>query len=339
MHIKSLNVEELSREMKRNKLLVIQEVSEKKARQWLFQGERLTQLRNNPQADLFPEGADIFLVCDDDGACQQYAAKVAERGFNVRYLAGGHLAWNQYYHPVLVGFDEQVKVWQIHRLANGYLSYMIAAGEKTLIVDPSYHIDYYLGFAHSKQTDIRCVVDTQVHRDHVSGGARLAAKTSSPYYIPSHDHLQAESEPLEQQHALSLGEAHIEVVVFSQDSDDATQKVGLLVNNQFLLTGDLPLRDSEFSRFITDHPTLKQASDATVVLPAHRRVRAVVNEHGIVATTLGELKKERRLNSATGRSITVQEQQVNEQEIYNINLTQKKIDLDKANELELGITD
>lgn len=340
MTIKSLNVEELSREMKRNKTIVIQEVIEASPRQWVFQGERLIGLHEQePEHARFPDNAEVFLVCEDKEACEPFAEALAGKGLNIRYLAGGHLAWSQYYHPIVVGFDEQVKVWQIHRLAKGCLSYMIESGKEAMIVDPSYHIDYYLGLAHREKTDIKCVVDTQIHRDHVSGGARLAAKTGSPYYVPSHDELQADSQPLEEQSALTLGEANIGVIAFSQLNIHGEKSVGLLINERFLLTGDQPLQNESFQRNVEGSPDLRRASDAAIVLPAHARALPVVNEHGIVAATLGQLKDLPDIIQAHDKTISVTEPRAVEQEILNVNLTQKRIRLDKATELELGISE
>lgn len=337
MKIKSLNVEELSREMKRGRTIVIQEVTDKNPHQWLFQGERLKELRmHNLQTASFPEGAEVFLVCEDREACEQYAADIADREWTVRYLAGGHLAWSQYYHPVVVGFHEQMKVWQIHRLARGCLSYMIDAGGEALIVDPCYHIDYYLGLAHREQTDIHCVVDLHIHRDHVSGGPRLAAKTNSPYYIPSHEQLKADSRPLEEKSSLLLKNAQIDIVAFPSINKHEEQSVGLWINEQFLLTGDQPLRDDQFRESLTDHPHLKRASDSVIVLPAHTQRLGRLNEHGLIATTLGQMRSTGP--DETGEQpISTTHSTAPEAEIYEINLMQKEITLDRATELELGL--
>lgn len=337
MKIKSLNVEELSREMKRQRTIVIQEIADKNSRQWLFRGEQLKQLRKqNIKTASFPEGAEVFLVCEDSDVCQKYAADIADRGWTVRYLAGGHLAWSQFYHPVVVGFDEKVKIWQIHRLARGCLSYMIEAGEAALIVDPCYHIDYYLGLAHRERTDIQCVVDLHVHRDHVSGGARLAAKTNSPYYIPSHEQLKADSRPLEKQSSLPLKNTQIDIVPFPPINPHEELSVGLWINEKFLLTGDQPLRDDVFRESLTGNSHLRHASDSVIVLPAHTQRLDRINEHGLVAMTLGQVRGTHPEETGE-QSIVTTRSSAPEPKIYEINLMQKEITLDRATELELGL--
>lgn len=339
MTIESLSVEELSREMKRNKMIAIQEVTHHRPRQWLFQGERLTQLREQFPANAdFPDGAEIFLVCHDSDTCQQYAERIANKGWTVRYLAGGHLAWNQFYHPVVVGFDEQVKVWQIHRLSRGCLSYMVTSGDEAMIVDPSYHIDYYLGLAHAENVDISCVVDTTVHRDHVSGAARLAAKTGSPYYVPSDERFQGESRPLEEQSTLPLGGTPIDVIVLPNINSQMDLSVGLFYGDRFFLSGDQPIRHEAFRRSVEAHSRMREASEETIVLPAHTGDIALVNEHGIVGALLGELKKDALSFPKSGISIDVRKPEAMQDEIVKINLTQEKIDLGTANELEMGIS-
>lgn len=343
MKVKSLNVEELTREMERDKTIVIQEVLQSqasRARQWVFRGERLTELREQePEHAHFLRNADIFLVCEDDSTCQQYAQKIAEPGRNVRYLAGGHLAWNQFYHPVVVGFDEQVKVWQIHRLAKGYLSYMITSGEEALIVDPSYHIDYYLGLAHAQHADIQCVVDTQIHRDHVSGGARLAAKTGSPYYVVPHEKLHAEHQTLTENTDLSFGNVRIDVMTFTKVNGQAKKSLAFLINEKYLLSGNLPLQEKEAQINIRQHPSVQQTPDTVLILPSHAAHLGAINQHGIVGTTLGELGNISEGSSHNGQTISVTEPRAVQEKIFEINLTQKRITLDQANELEMGLSE
>lgn len=327
MEIKSLNVEELSREMQDNKKIVVQEVRRPHARRWLFSGERLMDVREADTDDKdLPDDGEVFLVCEDNPDCHQVAEKLTERGLEIYYLNGGHLAWSQFYHPVVVGFDERVKVWQIHRLSKGCLSYMLISDGQAMIVDPSYHIDYYLGLAHREQVEITSVVDTQIHRDHVSGAARLAAKTNSRYYAPQHDQLQADYVPLDS--PLSFADTQVSILAFRQQrSQEEGESVGLWVNERFLLTGDQP---------ITSLSELQQVSAETFVLPAHASLVSRVNQHGIVSVTFGELQQEQPTASRQRQGISTMEPQALEQEIYEINLSQEQINLDKATELELG---
>ncbi|WP_054948695.1 MBL fold metallo-hydrolase [Numidum massiliense] len=357
MTIESLNVEEFVQQLTRPGELIVQEIGMPRARQWQFKSGRLVSVREqDPQEVEYPQGADVFFVCEDSESCRQYARGIADSGVRTYFLAGGHLAWSQYFYDVVVGFDEQIKVWQIHRLAKGCLSYMVAAGEQALVVDPAYHIDYYLGLAHREKTSIKAVVDTTVHRDHVSGGARLAAKTGSPYYVArsggtvvSPESTAAESEAthdvdlkmshadrpasirgniqsLTQQATLPLGLAHIEVIPFPTE-----HAAGLLVNEKFLLSGNEPLRPD-----MLQHEDKRDVRDTVIVLPAHTETFAYLNAHGMVATTLGDIRDKQNMQRTP---ITVSEPKAAEHEIYEINLQQKKIDLAQATQLELGRTE
>lgn len=336
MAIERLSVDELATGLKEGQFIVVQEVTRNKPRQWVFQGERLMRIEEqDAQGASFPKDAEIVLVGDDD-VCLGYARRLEK--YKVRYLAGGHLAWGQFYHAVDVGFDGQVKVWQIHRLAKGCLSYLAASGQEAVIIDPSYHIDYFLGLAHAQKTDIRSVIDTRIHRDHVSGGGRLADKTGSPYYVPAHENLDAKSHPLEEQDEIVLGEARMKVIPFDKTERDNVTSVGLLLNGRFLFSGDIDLAaDKDVLFNATDREIREQEDDPVLVLPAHARRLGRINEHGIVATTLGELQKGSDAVGERGKAIATTRPEVSEENIFEINLMQQQISLDRANDLELGL--
>jgi hypothetical protein len=332
MSLENVSVEDLSRKLEKDRMVIIQEVTNKKQRQWIFQGERLKTLREQgiEQAD-FSNVDEVILVCDEMEKCQELANNI-QPGVQVGYLAGGYLAWGQFYHPVMVGFDEQIKVWQIHRLAKGCLSYMVISGEQCLVIDPCYHIDYYLGLAHSQRTDIKCLVDTQIHKDHVSGGPRLAAKTTSPYYVPSHNELQADSKALEKETQLTVGQATLKVIPLSNSAQQ--HAVGLLLNEQYLFMGDMPLE--ALRRSVERQVDFNGMNQTVLVLPAHLQTLGVVNEHGIVATTWETIEKE-NLGQDKARTISVSQPRAREQDIIRLNLSQEEINLDTANQLELGL--
>lgn len=332
MAVQYTSVEDLSRKLEGQRKIIIQEVTDHQQRQWVFEGERLRNLKEQHwQPEELGQTDEVIFVCDDLDRCQELASQVKGE-VQVGFLAGGYLAWGQFYHPVLVGMDGDLKVWQIHRLAKGCLSYLIASGQEAVVIDPCYHIDYYLGLAHSQKTDITCVIDTQVHTDHVSGGPRLAAETNSPYYLPSHDGLKADSLPLEKESTIEVNGARLKVIPIS--SQQAKERVLLCLNEQYLFVGDTPF---ETVKETLSAQGLSEKLDRTaLILPAHLRTWGKVDAHGIVAATWEQLA-DRKASQPAGQTVSLSQPQVKEEEILRINLAQREIDLDQANQLELGL--
>lgn len=331
--MQNISVEELSRKLEGQRQIIIQEMMAQKPRQWVFEGERLKGVK---EKSLQPEDLDqtdeVILVCDELKRCEELARSI-DRDVQVSFLGGGYLAWGQFYHPVLVGLDEQIKVWQIHRLAKGCLSYLIVSGEQAAVIDPCYHMDYYLGLAHNQQTDIRCVIDTQVHTDHVSGGPRLAAKTNSPYYLPSHEGLKSDSLPLEKESILEVNKAKLQVFPLSPSTQNG-QGVFLLLNDQYLFVGDAPIEKVKAS--LSGQAWSKDLDQNVLILPAHLKTWGRINAHGIVASTLEQLDNMKTETAREG-TVVLTQPPAKEEEILKINLAQQKINLDQANQLDLGL--
>ena len=59
----------------------------------------------------------------------------------------------------------------------GCASYVVACGSKvTAIVDPALDIEQYVSLIEERGLDLKYVLDTHVHADHVSGARALAAR-------------------------------------------------------------------------------------------------------------------------------------------------------------------
>ena len=142
---------------------------------------------------------------------------------------------------------------------------------------------------------------------------------------------------MEEQSTLPLGDTPIDVIVLPNINRQMDLSVGLFYGDRFL-SGDHPIRHEAFRRSVEAHSRMREASEETIVLPAHTEDIALVNEHGIVGVLLGELKKDAHSFPKSGISIDVRKPEAVQDEIVKINLTQEKIDLGTANELEMGIS-
>ena len=74
---------------------------------------------------------------------------------------------------------------QILHLDLGCASYLVADQGEAAVIDPKWEIDEYLEAAREAGAEIRHVLETHTHADHVSGRRRLAAITGAQVHVPA----------------------------------------------------------------------------------------------------------------------------------------------------------
>ena len=67
----------------------------------------------------------------------------------------------------------------------GCASYVVADGGEAAIIDPKWEIEDYLALAAENGFEIRHILETHNHADHVSGKGRLAQATGAKIYMPA----------------------------------------------------------------------------------------------------------------------------------------------------------
>lgn len=301
---------------------------------------------------------DIVVVCAKGGASEFVAEQLRKRGYNAVSLEGGMLAWSQFYQPELVAFDENLKLYQVNRLAKGCLSYVLISEGEALIVDPSRHIDVYLELVQKEGAVIRHIADTHVHADHISGGPELAKRTGATYYLPSSDVQDGtvSFEPLENHSQIRMGKVIVEVLAIPTPGH-TPGSTSLLVNKKHLLSGDtifvgglgrpdLGGKAKEWAQMLYDtvFTTIANLSDDVYVLPAHYADVQEINERGIVGAPLGDIRRSNEIMRTQDREAFTEtvaasaqsEKPPNFETIVDINRGLKEVTADEANELELG---
>lgn len=301
---------------------------------------------------------DIVVVCAKGGASEFVAEQLRKRGYNAVSLEGGMLAWSQFYQPELVAFDENLKLYQVNRLAKGCLSYVLISEGEALVVDPSRHIDVYLELVQKEGAVIRHIADTHVHADHISGGPELAKRTGATYYLPSSDVQDGtvSFEPLENHSQIRMGKVIVEVLAIPTPGH-TPGSTSLLVNKKHLLSGDtifvgglgrpdLGGKAKEWAQMLYDtvFTTIANLSDDVYVLPAHYTDVQEINERGIVGAPLSDIRRSNEIMRTQDREAFTEtvaasaqsEKPPNFETVVDINRGLKEVTADEANELELG---
>ena len=294
-------------------------------RDWKIEGRNLQQV-NIPYTvflegddsicrDL-PQDAEIVIVCNKGNSAQAVGKELDERGYQVSFLEQGMTGWSQFYHPVTVHEDEQLKVIQVNRLAKGCLSYMVISDGQALIVDASRHLDEYIALAARENAQITHVLDTHLHADHISGGAELAKRAGGTYYVSSCE-MQGSTalayEALDEHEVLRIGSIHAKILAIPTPGH-TPGSISVLINDQFLLSGDTifvgglgrpdlggKAREWAQSLYETVFETIANLADETVVLPAHYAAIREINENGYVGAALGEIRASNEVMRTTDR--------------------------------------
>ena len=91
----------------------------------------------------------------------------------------------------------------------GCASYVVADAGEAAVIDPKWAVEDYLALAEEHGFQIRHVLETHNHADHVSGHGRLAAATGAAIHVSREAGVQYEHEPLSDRDVVAVGEARI----------------------------------------------------------------------------------------------------------------------------------
>ncbi len=254
-----------------------------------------------------PADQPILVVCAKGGTSALVAEGLRVLGYNAINLAGGTLAWGNFYDVKAVVEQPSLSIYQVSRPARGCLSYVVASNGEAVVVDPLRHVDNYLNLAQEKGFRIAFVLDTHAHADHISGGRDLADRLGAPYYLHPYDGIHPIDvlpasiayEPLWSGQSFTIGGTRIETIHIPGHT---LGNVAYLVDGRYLLTGDSIFiesiarpdlggrGDSWAPIHYRSLATLLNLPDSTLILPGHFSSLREANEHGLFACTLGALK-------------------------------------------------
>lgn len=283
---------------------------------WTIEGGSVTN-RHVPSALLMADpgrlaaeldpSAPAVLVCNRGITAENAAEALRAAGAEVSVLEGGLRGWigTLRAHPVELGVAG-LQVLQVQRPGRGCLSYLVAAGERALVVDPAPDAAYYVELAAGIGARVTDVVDTHLHADHLSGARELARTTGATLRLPTGAVTRGITYadaivPLADGDTIALGDVEVRALHLPGHTTDMT---GLVVAGRALLGGDslfadgiarpdLEEGDPAGSRRMahllhrTLHERVLTLGDDVVLLPGHAHPGV---HDGAVAPTLAEVR-------------------------------------------------
>ncbi|GAA0502598.1 MBL fold metallo-hydrolase [Salinibacillus aidingensis] len=258
-----------------------------------------------PVADKLDKDQEIIVLCAKGGSSEMVADMMEEEGFtNVYSLEGGMKAWSEHLEPVKIAdLNDGGALYQFVRLGKGCLSYFVESNGEAAIIDSNRMTDIYENFAKEKGVEIKHVLDTHLHADHISGGRKLADNAGATYYLPPKDATEVTFDytPLEEGNDITVGNTTVKVQPLYSPGH-TMGSTSFIIDDQYLLTGDIlfvrsigrpdlagladdwvgDLRETLYSRY-------KELSDDLIVLPAHYSFAEELGEGGQVSARLGDL--------------------------------------------------
>jgi glyoxylase-like metal-dependent hydrolase (beta-lactamase superfamily II)/rhodanese-related sulfurtransferase len=94
----------------------------------------------------------------------------------------------------------------------GCASYVVADGGEAAVIDPKWEIEDYLALAEEHGFEIRHILETHNHADHVSGKGRLAKATGARIHVPKDAGAEFEHDPVADGDTVRVGDAVIAAV-------------------------------------------------------------------------------------------------------------------------------
>ena len=136
-----------------------------------------------------PKDRKIITVCNAGVTSQNASMLLESMGYSTLVLEKGMMGWNSLHQAVDIVDEEDLLIKQIIRVGKGCLSYLIASNstKECFIVDPSQFVEEYIEIAKENGFTIKCVIETHVHADHLSGAKALAELTKTKYYVSGAD--------------------------------------------------------------------------------------------------------------------------------------------------------
>src|SRR5688572_25527197 len=188
------------------------------------------------QDAILPPDPPVVTVCNSGRMSEKAADVLTARGFDVLSLVGGMKAWSLAWNSADVPLtDAATRVSQIRRTGKGCLSYLIVSHGEAAVIDPSLGSVVYTNLAKQQGAEIRCVLDTHIHADHLSRARQLADEHDAQLVLPAQNRARFPFTAMADGDELRIGAATLTAMHTPGHTDEST---AFLLNGEVVFSGD-----------------------------------------------------------------------------------------------------
>jgi len=230
-----------------------------------------------------PQETPVVTVCNRGNTSLVAAEQLEARGIEALSLEGGMKAWSLAWNTaeVPLSANSSLLVLQVRRSAKGCLSYIAASEGFAAIVDPSVEAEIYLQLCRKRGWQIRFVLETHIHADHLSRGRQLAREANAELVLPVNDRATFAHTPISDGQALRIGKVEIKALATPGHTPES---MTYLLDEKAIFTGDTlflrgvgrPDLHRDFEQTVRSARSLHQSlqrvlalKPSLLVLPAH----------------------------------------------------------------------
>ncbi|MFN3405674.1 MAG: MBL fold metallo-hydrolase [Cytophagaceae bacterium] len=247
-----------------------------------------------------PKDIPVITVCAAGRTSQIAANELRKMGFEAYSLEGGMKAWSLAWNTAEVN-EGDLTITQVRRTGKGCLSYVLGSGKEAIVIDASLDPEVYIQIAKNKGWEIKYVLDTHVHADHLSRTRKLSELTGAKLFMPDQQKLQYPFTKIFEGDVLKFGKSELKTLSTPGHTVDSSS---YLINEKFLLTGDTLFTDGVGRPDLkaSEEEAIKRASllykslqriimlpTDTIVLPGHIS-KPVEFDQSIIGENLEEIK-------------------------------------------------
>jgi glyoxylase-like metal-dependent hydrolase (beta-lactamase superfamily II) len=181
-----------------------------------------------------PDHTPVVTVCEVGRTSVIAARELMKKGIEVYSLEGGMKAWSLAWNEAELN-NGTVKIIQVRRTGKGCLSYILGSAEEALVIDASVDPEVYVKLAKANNWQIKYVIDTHIHADHLSRSRELTRLTNSELFMPEQDKVNFTFQKISNNETLKFGKSILRAISTPGHTLESTTYI---LNDKYLFTGD-----------------------------------------------------------------------------------------------------
>ena len=176
----------------------------------------------------------VVTICAGGKTSLIAAEQLNEQGFEAYSLQRGMKGWSLSWNTAKLSFPD-FEIIQFRRTGKGCLSYIVASNGEVIAVDASLPIEAYQEFLIKEKLNLKHVIETHIHADHLSRSKQLAESNKATLHLPTPNKVNFDFVPVTNTTVFQIGNISIKTI---QTPGHTIESTSYLIDDKVLLTGD-----------------------------------------------------------------------------------------------------